>query len=114
MGFDVLLSEAKTQLFTLVCAHSQDAAFSSKEGKSLMNMIFESAVPLPKANLDLPPVELPNKFWKQHKDHPNAEFKDNGWDYWSFDSLQNAKAKDHPLGGLPAAGSLYLLFYKPL
>jgi hypothetical protein len=119
-SFEVFLQRCvengTTEVLRTVAAHMQDRAYmESKISRNLMKQLFDSSEEMsPEAVEVFEPLTLPGDLWHPDKNlSASAEFREHGWDYWSFDSMDSEAAKNHPLLQWPWPwADLFFLFYR--
>jgi len=104
------------EVFKAVAAHMQDAAYmDSPKSKLLMRQLFESSVVMDRAVTDSVEdyVVLGGDLWDPQRHATNAEFREHGMAFWSFESPHAQAARGHPVAEWPwPHADLFLLFYR--
>jgi len=120
--FQVVLSACvqagECEPFCLVAAHAQDKAYQGETSKELMAQLMENMIEVSADNVEnFDPVVLPGHLFDQwHPDQKNDEFKQHGWDFWSFYNVseEDSPALTHPITQFPwPHANLFFLFYHP-
>jgi hypothetical protein len=118
-SFEVFLQRCiengTTEVLRTVAAHMQDRAYmESKLSRNLMKQLFDSSEEMsPEAVEVFEPLTLPGDLWHPDKNTMHAEFREHGWDYWSFDACEQESSRGHPLLQWPWPwADLFFLFYR--
>jgi hypothetical protein len=117
-NFEIFLQQyienGETDAFRMVAAHMQDKSYmESMSSKQLMKDLFDSSqVMSPEAVYFARPLHLQGDLWDPTCNRANPEFSEHGYDYWSFDSLDQKMISGHPITQWPwPHANLFLLFY---
>lgn len=118
-NFDLFLQRClennETDVFNVVAAHMQDKSYmESKLGRDLLKQLFQSSEAMsPKTVDEYDPICLSGDLWCSRKNPANMEFRENGFDYWSFNTCDDAARVHHPIAQWPWPwADLFLLFYR--
>lgn len=117
-NFEVFLQRymerGDADIFSVVAAHMQDRAYVESElAKELMQRLIDgSNVLTPKGATNIDPIILPGDLWSPEYNLSNREFSKNGFDFWSFEQVNDERARGHPLLQWPWPWAhLFFLFY---
>mmetsp|Transcript_10519 Transcript_10519/g.32707 ORF Transcript_10519/g.32707 Transcript_10519/m.32707 type:complete len:997 (-) Transcript_10519:194-3184(-) len=118
-NFEIFLQQGletgETEIFRMVAAHMQDKAYMESEmSRSLMKCLFDSSQAMSADVVErATPVPLQGDLWNPAKNTAHEEFCREGFEYWSFESLEDETAVGHPIIQWPwPHADLYFLFYR--
>lgn len=118
-NFEMLLQQNiendDTDVFRMVAAHMQDRSYMEcTTAKQLMKDIFDSSQVMSAEAVDnTQPLILNSDLWDPTVNKANPEFAEHGYEYWSFDSLDQKMINGHPITQWPwPHANLFVLFYR--
>ena len=97
----------------MVAVHMQDKAYmESSTARQLMKDLFDNSQVMSNEVVDYSqPLLLQGDLWDPMSNTANPEFAEHGYDYWSFDSLDQKMISGHPIIQWPwPHADLFLLF----
>lgn len=118
-NFEVFLQQTmghgEAEVFRMAAAHMQDKAWMEADSsRNLMRYMFNCSQAMsPETVNRSTAITVQGDFWNPSKNPSHCEFKEHGFEYWSFESYDDEMSRGHPITQFPwPHADLLFLFYR--
>jgi hypothetical protein len=118
-NFEVFLQQSmghgEADVFRMTAAHMQDRAWmESDSSRNLMRHMFNCSQAMsPETVSRSTAITVQGDIWNSGKNLSHSEFREHGFEYWSFESHEDDMSRGHPITQFPwPHADLLFLFYR--